>query len=475
LAEFSQNISAYLNKLFGEESSRKFSEFIDREPARYIRVNRLKTTPSSLTDILRKDYGINPEPVPGLEYALKLSGRIDLTGKTIEHIIGEYYMQGLSSMIPPLVLSPSENDVVLDLCAAPGSKTTEIAELMNNKGTLIANEIAMERTMALLYNIERMNIVNTGVLHFKGEMLGKIYSSYFDKILVDAPCSGLGILQKKEEVNDWWSEERAKGLGEIQLRLLVTAIKMLKPGGEIVYSTCTLAPEENEAVIHNILSKYPVELIDFSLPLPSHPGFTSYEGSQYNSEISKTKRILPWEADTDGFFIAKIRKTEETSSPDHIDLKKREFRFLSPGGKELKMHLKKLGETFNISGEVFNRFKYHMRGSDIYFTSAEWEDENPGIFERVGSRFGIIDKKNEITLHSQAAQILQENISRNIYLIEDQEEFRKYIEGGTIKKILPAGQYAVKYKNYILGTAVAVKEGLKSRFPRAKRTQGIYY
>jgi NOL1/NOP2/sun family putative RNA methylase len=475
VGEFSPNISAYLNKLFGEDAAKKFSDFVERESSKYIRVNRLKTTVDELSSVLREDYGIISERLPGMDYALKLSGRTELTGKTIEHIIGEYYMQGLSSMIPPLILNPSANDIVLDLCSAPGSKTTEIAELMNNEGKLIANEIAIDRTMALVYNLDRMNIINTGVLHFKGEHLSKIYDNYFDKILVDAPCSGLGILQKKDEVNNWWSQERAKGLGELQLKLLITAIKMLKTGGEIVYSTCTLTPEENEGVIDIILDKYPVELVEIELPVRSHKGFSAYDGKTFNEQIRKTRRILPWEADTDGFFIAKIRKVSDTRPLEPGQFKPRDFRFLKPSGKELRTQLIKLAEHFGIETGLLNNYRYHMRGSDIYFTSGNWDDWNPGIFHRIGTHFGLLDKKNEITFHSQAAQILGKYITESIYIIKERDELKKYLEGGTIKTELSAGQYAVKFKNYILGTAVATKEGLKSRFPRAKRTQDIYY
>ncbi len=475
MAVFSENISAYLNRLFGKDASDKFSEFIDKEPSQYIRVNRLRNTPDNLSAILKNDYEILSEKVKNMGFALKLSGRTDLTGKTIEHIIGEYYMQGLSSMIPPVILNPASGDKVLDLCAAPGSKTTGIAEMMNNQGTLIANEIAMDRTMALVYNLDRMNIINTGVLHFKGEMLSKIYDNYFDKILVDAPCSGLGILQKKEEVNDWWSEERVKNLGELQLKLLVTAIKMIRTGGEIVYSTCTLTPEENEGVISKVMEKYPVELEEITLPVISHDGFTSFSNVRFNPQLKKARRILPWEADTDGFFIAKLRKTDATRSLEPFPLKQGEFKFIRASSKEIKQQMTGLAQRFGISPDLLSGFRYHLRKKDIYFTSEEWDDDNPGIFERIGTRFGVIDKKNEITLHSQAAQILQKHISENIFNIDEKDQLKKYLEGGIIKIDLPPGQYVVRYKKYILGTAVSTKDGLKSRFPRAKRTQGIYY
>jgi len=163
-------------------------------------------------------------------------------------------------MLPPIVLHPSEKDLVLDLCSAPGSKTTQLAEMMKNKGRLVVNELEMDRIKALVFNLDKMNFLNCGIVHQRGEILSKYYDSYFDKILVDAPCSGLGIIQKKSEVNKWWSVERVNNLVEIQNKLLVSAIKMLKVGGELVYSTCTLTPEENELIINRILEKYPVDV-----------------------------------------------------------------------------------------------------------------------------------------------------------------------------------------------------------------------
>ncbi|MCU0364422.1 MAG: hypothetical protein MUE93_01955 [Ignavibacteriaceae bacterium] len=137
------------------------------------------------------------------------------------------------------MLSPTSTDLVLDLCSAPGSKTTQLAEMMDNKGILIVNELEIDRIKALVFNLDKMNFLNYGVLNSRGEILSKYYNSYFDKILVDAPCSGLGIIQKKNEVGKWWSIERVNNLVEIQNKLLVSAIKMLKVGGELVYSTCS--------------------------------------------------------------------------------------------------------------------------------------------------------------------------------------------------------------------------------------------
>ena len=144
---------------------------------------------------------------------------------------------------------------------------------MDNRGTLLINEIDNERIKSLVFNLERMNVINASVIHSKGEILSKVYSDHFTKILVDAPCSGLGIIQKKGEVSNWWSLDHVDRLQHLQTKLLIAAIKMAKVGAEIVYSTCTLSIEENELVIDKILEKYPVELIDINLPIPSRLGF----------------------------------------------------------------------------------------------------------------------------------------------------------------------------------------------------------
>lgn len=232
MPEFSGNIYNYLVKLYGEDSAKKYIEYINQDSVQFIRINKLVTTKEELSLKLNNNYGIKTENIPNLPFALKVTkDEKNILGKTIEHILGEYYIQSLSSMIPPLILNPNETDIVLDLCAAPGSKTTQLAEIMNNKGTLIANEVSQERVSTLIFNVERMRLLNTGIVHQKGEWLGRFYTEHFDKILVDAPCSGLGIIQKKNEVNNWWSVERANALGELQLKLLVGAIKMAKVGG----------------------------------------------------------------------------------------------------------------------------------------------------------------------------------------------------------------------------------------------------
>jgi 16S rRNA (cytosine1407-C5)-methyltransferase len=472
--KLSSNIHNYLSSLYGEDAAGKYEEFIFQNPQKFIRINTLKISTSELKMLLKNNYGILTEEIAHIPFALKVIDDKGLLGITIEHISGLYYIQSLSSMLPPLVLNPAENDVVLDLCAAPGSKTTELGCLMKNKGTLIANEIQNDRVRMLVFNIDRMNLINTGVVHSKGELLSKIYVDHFDKILVDAPCSGLGIIQKKGEVTDWWSLERTERLGELQLKLLIAAVKMAKPGGEIVYSTCTLTVEENEMVLDTVLKKYPVEVTEIKLPFDTHDGIISYADQILNPELKKAKRILPWEIGSEGFFIIKLKKNGETTPPEQISARKRDLKFLSSNSKEIVKQLDKLSATFGIKTEVFQDYKFYFKKNDIFFVTRDWNEDNPGLFERIGMKFGTLDRNNEIVLHTNAAQLLGDSITKSIYDLKDQVGLKTYLEGGTIKKDTGIyGQHIIKYNSLLLGTAIISKAGIKSRLPRSKRTQTI--
>ncbi|MDH3269174.1 MAG: RsmB/NOP family class I SAM-dependent RNA methyltransferase [Ignavibacteria bacterium] len=471
----SDKIYSYLVETFGKEAAKNYVDFVQEEPAKYIRVNERKINRDALSAHLLETYGIKTELVPYPPNALKIKDGFDYAGSTLEIAFGFYYMQALTSMLPPFVLNPSEKDIVLDLCSAPGSKTTQLAEMMNNKGVLVVNELEMKRIKALAFNLDKMNLLNCGIVNQRGEILSKYYDSYFDKILVDAPCSGLGIIQKKTEVSKWWSIERVNNLSEIQTKLLVSAIKMLKVGGEMVYSTCTLTPEENELIINRILKKYPIEVEGVNIPIAHHKGLTEYKNENLDKRLSKAIRTFPWETDSDGFFLIKLKKTEETKALEQFKWKKHFLMTMhKPSDIIINDKLKMLAQEFGIETDVFSNYKFLLKRNDMYFTSSEWSDNDLGLFHRVGTKFGMIDKNGNIVLHSFAAQILQDFISKNIYDLKSLDELRLYLMGALIPTDqLSPGQYVIRFNNYVLGTGVVIKGGLKSRYPRSSRTQTI--
>ena len=215
-------------------------------------------------------------------------------------------------MIPPLVLDPKKDETILDTCAAPGSKTTQMAEMMQNTGLIIANDSNMSRIKALRYNLDKSGIINTIVTRMDAAKLNASHIQ-FDKILLDAPCSAEGTIRKDWKVLSRWSETLIHGLSRLQKHITTNAIHALKPGGTMVYSTCTLAPEENEEVITNLLDKVKgltVEKISLD-GLKTRPGIEEWQDRQYAEQVKNCARIYPQDNDSEGFFVAKLRKSLE--------------------------------------------------------------------------------------------------------------------------------------------------------------------
>ncbi len=188
----SEKVYTYLCAVFGDDAAKQYWAFVRKPPTKYLRVNELKINRADLAKRLYDNYGISSEELEFPPNALKITGGYEFVGTTLELVFGLYYIQGVSSMFPPIVLNPSVTDAVLDLCSAPGSKTTQLAELMKNKGKLVVNEVQIDRIKALVFNLDKMNFLNYGVLNSKGEILSKYYDSSFDKILVAFKISFIG-------------------------------------------------------------------------------------------------------------------------------------------------------------------------------------------------------------------------------------------------------------------------------------------
>lgn len=230
---------------------------------------------------------------------------------------GLVYIQSLSSMIPPLVLKPLENEIICDLTAAPGSKTTQMAMLMKNSGTIVANDMSRVRLYKLEANLKTLGVTNTIVSHLKGQTLWQKYPEYFDKTLVDVPCSLEGrFYTGYPKSYASWSPKKVQILSQYQKILLRSGISCTNVGGVIIYSTCTLEPEENEEVIDWVLKREKGSVIVESIHLPleeTMPGITQWKQKVYDDSIKNTIRILP-SKQMEGFYIAKLRKIKSTIS-----------------------------------------------------------------------------------------------------------------------------------------------------------------
>ncbi len=282
-----------------------FLETLERPQPVTIRVNRLKATPEQVANRLKRQ-GFEVKPLSWNEWILQVEGE-DSVAKTLEHWLGWFYIQEASASTAVMVLDPQPNETILDMCASPGGKTTQMAELMGNTGLIVANDTTPKRLRALLANLSRMGIVNTIVTQWDGRNYPDLGLT-FDKVLVDAPCSAEGRARENPDLRQGADMNFIRSISGTQKGLLRRALELVKPGGIVVYSTCTFAPEENEAVVAYALQKVPSELLPIDLPVPHSPGLTEWQGRGFGEEMSKCVRIYPHHLDSGGMFIAKLRR-----------------------------------------------------------------------------------------------------------------------------------------------------------------------
>ncbi len=270
-----------------------------------LRVNTIKYNIEDLIAVLKKE-NIEFEKVEWYENALIIKNVNERKLQELEiYKNGYIYIQSLSSMIPPLVLNPKRGDKVLDLTAAPGSKTTQMSAMMENEGYILANELDTIRCQRLKYNVDMQGASIVEINNANGEIIGEKYPNTFDKILLDVPCSGEGRFEiEDEKTYKNWSTKQVEELSQVQRKLFNSAIKALKPGGEMVYSTCTLNTKENEEILNWGLKNFKIRIEDIDLKLKNTTkGITK----GFDNSLKKAIRVLPNKYQ-EGFFVAKIIK-----------------------------------------------------------------------------------------------------------------------------------------------------------------------
>ena len=308
--------SSYLaEKLFNLFTPREaFAFFEANESARpvVIRTNTIRTHRRELAQSLI-NRGVTLEPVGkwskvGLQV---FESQVPL-GATPEYLAGQYIIMAASSFLPVMALAPQEHERILDMAAAPGGKTTYIAALMKNTGSIFANDSNKDRSKALIGNIHRLGVKNTIVCNHDAKEFPKVIGG-FDRVLLDAPCSGTGVIAKDPSVKTNKTEIDFMQLPHLQKQLLLCAIDSVdhtsKTGGYVIYSTCSISIEENEQVVQYALSKRPnVKLVETGLTF-GVDGFVSYMGKQFDPKMKMTKRFYPHTYNVDGFFVSKFKKT----------------------------------------------------------------------------------------------------------------------------------------------------------------------
>lgn len=394
-------------------------------------------------------------------------------GKTLEHFTGKMYVQSLSSMLPVIALNPQPGEKILDLCAAPGSKTTFLAQRMENTGLILANEPSSSRSAKLASNLDRMGVANTVMMQNDGSRLSTFFAQEFDKVLLDAPCSSEGFGRKDADFfKKMWAEKKIFEAAKLQRKLITSAFEMLCVGGEMIYSTCTTAPEENEAVVQFLIDTYgeaveilPVELKD----IPASSGLKKFGDQEFPENIWKNvRRIWPHQRsknwDSECFFLAKIKKSTPLS--------------LARGPKciiknpPLLLGKNQIAEVFTSLSKKFGIDRAHFPGISIlkHQNGLSITTKEAGSFavRNPHRRCGlpILDKYGNIT--SSFAIHFGHLATLNILELSLEQKDR-WMAGYDVplSQNFPSGpEILVQYQGFCLGYGKVQKQNLKNKLDR---------
>ncbi|HAV1486487.1 TPA: 16S rRNA (cytosine(1407)-C(5))-methyltransferase RsmF [Enterobacter hormaechei subsp. steigerwaltii] len=439
-----------------------FDDFVaacQRPLRRSIRVNTLKISVGAFLDLV-SPYGWQLTPVPWCEEGFWIERDDEESlplGSTAEHLSGLFYIQEASSMLPVAALFADENqpERVMDVAAAPGSKTTQIAARMNNRGAILANEFSASRVKVLHANISRCGIHNVALTHFDGRVFGAALPEAFDAILLDAPCSGEGVVRKDPDALKNWSVESNLEIAATQRELIDSAFHALRPGGTLVYSTCTLNCDENEDVCLWLKQRY-VDAVEF-LPLD-----TLFDSASHAATPEGFLHVFPQIYDCEGFFVARLRKTRAVDPLPAPKFKVSNFPFAPVKGREAaqaQAAASKVGLHWDESLRLW------MRDKELWLFPVNIEPLIGKVrFSRLGIRLAEIHNKGYRWQHEAVIALAG---SENTFALTHQEAEEWYRGRDVYPEDGPSqDEVIVTYQGYPLGLAKKVGSRLKNSYPR---------
>ncbi|MFC1532645.1 NOL1/NOP2/sun family putative RNA methylase [Thermodesulfobacteriota bacterium] len=283
-----------------------FRESLKRPFPVHLRVNSLKIGPKKVLEML-KGKGIHLKSMDFRNENLFEASGLKSPGNLLEYFTGFIHPQALTSCLASIALSPKSGSHVLDMCASPGGKTSHIAQLMNNSGLIVANELYPKRHIPLAHTLSRLGVLNTIFTAYQAQEFP--FRHHFDYILADVPCSGEGRIRNSKGNHRWrWNGEPKvrDRLLRLQKRIIIRGYDLLKDKGEMLYATCTYNPEENESVVHFLLENRDAELLPINLGFHNEPGLTQWRNKTYDNQLERAARFYPHQVDSVGFFMARI-------------------------------------------------------------------------------------------------------------------------------------------------------------------------
>ncbi len=436
-----------------------------------IRVNTLKISVKEFQKLTAKlRWQLTPVPWCSTGFWIERDDHVQPLGKTWLYVAGLFYIQEAASMLPPELLAPELDSFTLDVAAAPGSKTTQLAALQQNTGTIIANEPSLKRIKSLSHNLELSGVGNTLLARKDGSAFEKYFPNQFDRILLDAPCTGEGTLRKDSRALTRWSLNRIEAMADLQKRLLVSAFHALKVDGELVYSTCTFAPEENEAVVDYLLRQFP-EAVEI-LPASEANGLIEFGEQKYHASLAGARRLWPHRDYCEGFFAVKLRKLSPTKSKTVPALQRSvrsPFSIVSP--KRTLELCNQVGKYFGCQVELPERYTLFMREHELWLRPARIERwASKFNFERTGTRIVKLNRTGQIIrLTHLGAGLLLRDATRQV--VDLSEEARDEFFAGRDFRIdsIPNakdGQVILRYTGQYLGLGLLRDGKIKNQLPR---------
>ncbi|MFQ9994884.1 MAG: RsmF rRNA methyltransferase first C-terminal domain-containing protein [[Ruminococcus] torques] len=430
------------------------------EPRHYgLRVNTSKISIDRFLEIAPWPL----RPIPWIENGFYYDGEKYQPAKHPYYFAGLYYLQEPSAMTPANRLPIEAGDRVLDVCAAPGGKATELGAKLNGSGVLIANDLSNSRARGLLKNIELFGIGNVLVLSEEPGKLVNYFPEYFDKILIDAPCSGEGMFRKDRKMVKAWEEHGPEFFVKIQRSIITQAAQMLKPGGMLLYSTCTFSPEENEQTIEFLLQEYPQFKI---CDIKGYEGFSDgiLKASLSGNEQLKI-RIFPHKMEGEGHFIALLKKEEEAVSEN---LKEKEKNNRNKNEKEKRLP-DELTEFLKNVKRKFDSSRIDMRGENVYYMPEGLPKLNGVRFLRSGLLLGELKKRRFEPSQALAMNLKKEEYENVLDFSVDDERIIKYLKGETLEvedlvSSKEKGWYLVCVDGYPLGFGKLSGQMLKNKY-----------
>ena len=409
--ELPQAFKEKMERLLGAEYT-EFLESYEKERKQGLRLNLLKTSRKKF----EQEAPFSLSPIPWTEEGYYY-GKEDRPGLHPYHEAGVYYIQEPSAMAVVSLLDPKPGERILDLCAAPGGKTSHIASRLQGRGFLAANEIHPARAKILSQNVERMGIGNCAVFNETPDRLLRHFPEYFDKILIDAPCSGEGMFRKDNKLIKAWEKNGPEFYSQIQKNIILAGADMLKPGGKLLYSTCTFSKlEDEDSVIHLLTNRPDMHLID----IKPYEGFSHGFDTDEGYHLEKAVRIFPHKMYGEGHFVALFEKDGEdyTSSKRPVS-----------GKTKLPDELKEFMDstTFEYDPAYIN-----IRDTRVYLTSPYMAEERGLRIIRNGLLLGELKKNRFEPSQAFAMALTKEQFNNYLDLPVSDDRVIRYLKGETI-------------------------------------------